>query len=87
MGIIAWLIFGGLAGWIASMIMGTNAQQGLLMNIIVGIVGAFIGGFLFSLLTGRPNQFDFNIGSFVVAVIGAVVLLALLNFFRRGAVR
>jgi uncharacterized membrane protein YeaQ/YmgE (transglycosylase-associated protein family) len=87
MGIIAWLIFGGLAGWIASMIMGTNAQQGLLMNIIVGIVGAFIGGFLFSLLTGRPNQFDFNIGSFVVAVIGAVVLLAILNFFRRGAVR
>lgn len=87
MGIIAWLIFGGLAGWIASIIMKTDAQQGLLLNIIVGIVGAFIGGFLFSLLTGRPNQFDFNIGSFLVAVIGAVVLLGLLNFFRRGAVR
>ncbi len=87
MGIIAWLIFGGLAGWVASMIMKTDAQQGLLMNIIVGIVGAFIGGFLFSLLTNRPNQFDFNIGSFLVAVVGAVVLLGIVNFFRRGSVR
>lgn len=87
MGIIAWLIFGGLAGWVASMIMKTDAQQGLLLNIIVGIVGAFVGGWLFALFTNRPNQFDFNIGSFVVAVIGAVVLLAVLNFFRRGKVR
>ncbi|MBA3946971.1 MAG: GlsB/YeaQ/YmgE family stress response membrane protein [Herpetosiphonaceae bacterium] len=89
MGIIAWLIFGGLAGWIASIIMGTNAQQGLLMNIIVGIIGAFIGGFLANALGLRNSAggFGFNLGSFIVAVIGAVVLLAILNFFRRGAVR
>lgn len=89
MGIIAWLIFGGLAGWVASMIMGTNAQQGLLMNIIVGIVGAFIGGFLASLLGLSPagNRFGFNIGSFIIAVIGAVVLLGILNMMRRGSVR
>lgn len=81
MGIIAWLIFGGLAGWIASKIMGTDAQQGLLLNIIVGIVGAFLGGYLFAVFTGRPNQFDFNIGSFIVAVIGAVILLFLVQLF------
>ena len=75
MGIIVWLIFGGLAGWIASMIMGTNAQMGLLLNIIVGIVGAFIGGWLASLLGFAPNMADFNIASFITAVIGACILL------------
>ncbi len=88
MGMIAWLIFGGLAGWLASIIMRTDAQQGLLMNIIVGIVGAFIGGFLFSLIGGGSNTYNsFSLGSFLVAVIGAVVLLGIVNFFRRGAVR
>lgn len=83
MGIIAWLIFGALAGWVASMIAGTNERQGCLVNIIVGIVGAFIGGFLYSLLTGREFIATFDIGSFVVAVIGAVVLLAILKAIRR----
>ncbi len=76
MGIIAWLILGGLAGWIASMIMGTDAQQGILMNIIVGIVGAFIGGFLWGLITGDPEPFQlFDIGSWLTAIVGACILL------------
>lgn len=83
MGIIAWLVFGALAGWVASMIAGTNERQGCLLNIIVGIVGAFIGGFLYSLLTGRDFVAGFDITSFVVAVIGAVLLLFLLTGMRR----
>jgi uncharacterized membrane protein YeaQ/YmgE (transglycosylase-associated protein family) len=75
--IIGWLIIGGLAGWIASMIAGTNAQQGWLMNIVVGILGAFIGGFLFSLLTGSDFMGGFNLVTLVVATLGAVVLLFL----------
>jgi uncharacterized membrane protein YeaQ/YmgE (transglycosylase-associated protein family) len=82
MGIIAWLIFGALAGWVASMIAGTNRQQGWLENIIVGIVGAFVGGFLFSIVTGRPNYMEFDLGSFVVAVIGALILLFILRLVR-----
>ncbi|MBA3946970.1 MAG: GlsB/YeaQ/YmgE family stress response membrane protein [Herpetosiphonaceae bacterium] len=87
MGIIAWLIFGGLAGWIASIIMHNN--EGLLMNIIVGIVGAFIGGFLANALGLRNSAggFGFNFGSFIVAVVGAVILLAILNYFQRGRAR
>ena len=84
MGFIAWLIFGALAGWVASMIAGTNERQGCLLNIIVGIVGAFIGGFLYSLLTGRQLDFGFDITSFIVAVIGAVLLLFIVTGARRG---
>jgi uncharacterized membrane protein YeaQ/YmgE (transglycosylase-associated protein family) len=84
LGIISWIIFGALAGWVASMLSGDNARQGWLGNIVVGIVGAFIGGFLFSLLTGRPTYFDWNLGSFVVAVIGALVLLFILRMVRRA---
>ena len=84
MGILAWIIFGGLAGWVASLIAGTNEQQGCLLNIIVGVVGAFIGGLLVELLKGGGEfSFEFNITSFIVAVIGAVVLLAIVNFLRR----
>lgn len=83
MGIIAWLVFGALAGWVASMIAGTNERQGCLLNIIVGIVGAFIGGFLYSLVTGREFVASFDITSFIVAVIGAVLLLFLLTGMRR----
>ena len=76
MGIIAWLIFGGIAGWIASMIMGTDAQQGMLLNIIVGIVGAFIGGFVARLLGFGSESFEFfDIGSWITAILGAVILL------------
>lgn len=79
-GIIAWLIFGGIAGWIASMIMGTDAQQGLLMNIIVGIVGALIGGFVASLLGFGSESFAFfDIGSWITAILGAVILLFLVK--------
>jgi len=78
MGIIAWLIFGGLAGWIASKIMGTDAQQGILLNIVVGIVGAFLGGFIGSNLLGLGVT-GFNITSFLVAVVGACILLFLVG--------
>ncbi len=84
LGILSWIIFGALAGWVASMIAGTNREQSWLENIIVGIVGAFLGGFLFGLLTGRGTRFDWNIGSFVVAVVGAVVLLFVLRLVRRA---
>jgi uncharacterized membrane protein YeaQ/YmgE (transglycosylase-associated protein family) len=83
-GIISWIIFGALAGWVASMIAGTNRQQGWLENIIVGIIGAFLGGIVFGLLTGRGTTFGWNIGSFIVAVIGAVVLLFILRLVRRA---
>jgi uncharacterized membrane protein YeaQ/YmgE (transglycosylase-associated protein family) len=75
-GIIAWIIFGGIAGWIASMIMGTDAQQGMLLNIIVGIIGAFIGGFLARMLGFGSESFEFfDIGSWITAILGAVILL------------
>ena len=79
MGIIAWIVFGALAGWVASMIMGTNRRQGCLLDIVVGVVGAFVGGFVVEVLTGR----NFNT-RFIVAVIGAVILLAILNLLRRA---
>lgn len=78
MGIIAWLIFGAIVGWIASKVMGTDAQQGILLNIVVGIVGAFLGGWLYGILTGDQTPFAFfDIGSWIVAIIGAVVLIFL----------
>ena len=85
MNFILWLVIGGLLGWVASMIMGTNARQGLILNIVVGIVGAFLGGLLLAPLfgTGTINQSDFSIGSLLVSLLGAVILLAIVNFFRR----
>ncbi len=85
MSFIIWLVVGGLLGWIASMIMGTNDKQGIILNIIVGIVGAFLGGLVLAPLfgTGTINQGDFSIGSLLVSLVGAVVLLAIVNFFRR----
>lgn len=80
MGWLAWLIVGALAGWLASIVMGTNARQGLLLDIIVGIVGALVGGFLFSAI-GAPGVTGFNVWSLFVAFIGAVVLLGLLRLF------
>ena len=84
-GIIIWLVVGGIIGWLASMIMRTDAQQGIFLNIIVGIVGAFIGGLIIS--GGSINNAPLNITSFIVSLLGAVVLLAIVNLVRRGSVR
>ncbi len=84
--IILWLVFGALAGWVASIIMGRNAEQGGLANIIVGIVGAILGGYIMQALGGQGTT-GFNLYSLFVAVLGAVILLAIVNFFRRGSVR
>lgn len=76
MNFLVWIIFGALAGWIASMIMGTDARQGWLANIIVGIIGAFIGGMIMSFF-GAPGVTGFDLYSILVAIGGAVVLLFL----------
>jgi len=85
MNFIVWLIVGGLLGWVASMIMGTNDRQGLVLNIVVGIVGAALGGFLLApmLGTGTINQGDLSMSSLVVSLLGALILLAIVGFFRR----
>lgn len=83
MSFISWLIMGALAGWIASMIAGTNRQQGCLIDIIVGIVGAFIGGFIFDLLDAGPTVTGFNLPSLLVAVVGAVILLFIVKAVQR----
>jgi uncharacterized membrane protein YeaQ/YmgE (transglycosylase-associated protein family) len=85
MGILSWIIFGALAGWVASIIMGNSERQGCLMNIVVGVVGAFIGGFAMKFLTGERVIFDWSLPSFVVAVLGAVLLLAITGWGRRRA--
>ena len=89
MNIILMLIVGGLIGWIASMIMRTNAQQGIILNIVVGIVGALLAGLLLAPLfgTGSITQGDFSLSGLLISLVGAVVLLAIVNLFRRGAVR
>lgn len=86
---IIWIIVGGILGWIASMIMGTNAQQGILLNIIVGIVGALLAGWLLSPLFGinTINQGNFSLPALLVSLLGAIILLAIVNMFRRGTVR
>lgn len=83
-GIIIWLVVGGIVGWLASMVMRTDAQQGILLNIVVGIIGAFIGGLIFS--GGNVNP-ALSITSFLVSLVGAVILLAIVNLVRRGSVR
>ncbi len=73
--IILWIILGALAGWIASMIMGTNARQGGLMNIVVGILGAVVGGFVLKVITGREWTSGFDIPTFLAALLGACIIL------------
>lgn len=88
MGIIIWLIVGGIVGWLASLIMRTDAQQGIILNIVVGIIGALIGGWLIGPLLGSGSINEgFSIMSVVVSLIGAIILLAIVNLFRRGRVR
>jgi uncharacterized membrane protein YeaQ/YmgE (transglycosylase-associated protein family) len=89
-GFIVWLIVGGIIGWIASMVMKTDAQQGVLLNIIVGIVGAFLGGWLGSVMGiggADINDGAFNLTSLLLSLVGAIILLAIVNLFRRGRVR
>ncbi len=88
MNFLIWLIVGGVVGWLASLIMRTDAQQGILLNVIVGIIGAFIGGWVISPMVGVGTINEgISIGSFLVSLVGAVVLLAIVNLFRRGGVR
>ena len=86
---IVWLILGGVIGWLASLIMRTNAQQGIFLNIIVGIVGAMLAGFLVAPLLGTTtiNQDNFSLAGLLVSLVGAVILLAIVNLVRRGSVR
>jgi uncharacterized membrane protein YeaQ/YmgE (transglycosylase-associated protein family) len=81
--ILVWIIIGAVAGWLASIVMKTNAQQGLLADIIVGIIGGFLGGWLLDLLGVGGAVTGLNLGSLLTAFIGAVVLLAILRLLRR----
>lgn len=89
MGWVFIIIVGGILGWLASKVMKTDAQQGILLNIVVGIVGAALAGFLLSPLLGIPtiNSANFSIASLLISFLGALILLAIVNFFRRGRVR
>ena len=83
--LILWLLFGALIGWLASLVMRTDAQQGTLLNIVVGIVGAAIGGFLFGRNT--INSGAFSLTALLISFVGAVILLAIVNLVRRGSIR
>ncbi|KQV89442.1 MULTISPECIES: GlsB/YeaQ/YmgE family stress response membrane protein [unclassified Roseateles] len=89
MNLIVWLISGGIIGWIASLLMRTDGEQGVILNVLVGIVGAAIGGWLISPMVGIPsiNQDALSLGALVVSLLGAVVLLAIVNLIRRGTLR
>lgn len=89
MNFIIWIVIGGLMGWAASIVMKTDAQQGVVLNVVVGIVGALVGGWLLAPLfgTGTINQNDFSLASLVVSLLGSIILLAVVNMLRRGAPR
>jgi uncharacterized membrane protein YeaQ/YmgE (transglycosylase-associated protein family) len=90
MNIVIWLIVGGLIGWVASLLMRTDAQQGLILNVVVGVVGALLGGWLLAPLLGISttiNQNDFSLPSLGLSLLGAVILLAIINLVRRGSAR
>lgn len=89
MGWVLIIVVGGILGWLASKVMRTDAQQGVLLNIVVGIVGAALAGFLISPLIGIPtiNAANFSIGGLLISFLGALVLLAIVNLVRRGRAR
>ena len=89
MNFIIWLIVGGVIGWLASIVMKTDGQQGIFLNIVVGILGALLGGWLLSPLVGAGtiNQDNFSLPALLVSFLGAAILLAIVNLFRRGKVR
>ena len=78
---IAWIVFGGLAGWVATLITGDDPTFGIFGNIVIGIVGALLGGWLSEKFFGGPEVTGFNVRSFIVAVVGAIVLLFILSLF------
>jgi uncharacterized membrane protein YeaQ/YmgE (transglycosylase-associated protein family) len=87
--LIIWLVIGGIIGWVASLLMRTDGQQGILLNIVVGIVGAALAGWLISPLVGvgTINQGSFSLGALIVSLLGAVLLLLIVNMFTRGRSR
>ena len=89
MNFIIWLVVGGLIGWVASMVMKTDGQQGIVLNVVVGIVGAFLAGWFISPLVGvgTINQDNFSMPALLVSFVGAAILLAIVNLMRRGAAR
>jgi uncharacterized membrane protein YeaQ/YmgE (transglycosylase-associated protein family) len=89
MGIILWLIIGGLVGWIASIVMRRDASQGIFLNVVVGIIGAMLGGWLISPMIGAPsiNSGEISAASLLVSFLGAVILLAIVNLISRRRVR
>ena len=89
MGIIMWLVIGGIIGWLASMVMKTDKQQGIVINVVVGIVGALIGGLLIAPLlgSGTINRMDYSMPGLLASFIGACILLALVNMVNRGRAR
>ena len=89
MNFLIWLVVGGLIGWLASLLMKTDAQQGIFLNVVVGVVGALIGGWLLAPLlgTGTINSNDFSLGGLGVSLVGALALLAIVNLLRGGRAR
>jgi uncharacterized membrane protein YeaQ/YmgE (transglycosylase-associated protein family) len=89
MNFVIWLIVGGIVGWVASIIMHTNGQQGLLLNIIVGIVGAFVAGLVLTPMLGIAtiNQNNFSLPGLLVSLMGAIILLAVVSLFRGNGLR
>jgi len=89
MNFIIWLIVGGVIGWLASIVMKTNGQQGMFLNVVVGVIGAMLGGWLISPLVGvgTINQDNFSLPALLVSFVGAVILLAIVNLIRGRSVR
>ncbi len=89
MNFIIWLIVGGIIGWLASLLMKTDGQQGLSLNVVVGIVGAMLGGWFLTPLLGAStiNQNNFSLPALLVSFLGAAILLAIVNLVRRGSMR
>ncbi len=89
MNFILWLILGGVIGWLASIVMKANDQQGVFLNVVVGLIGAVLGGWLISPMVGvgTINQNDFSLAAMFVSFVGAAILLAIVNLVRRGTAR
>ena len=89
MNFIIWLIVGGVIGWLASIFMKTDGQQGMFLNVVVGVVGAMLGGWFISPMVGvgTINQDNFSLAALLVSFLGAVILLAIVNLFRRRSIR